>query len=191
MFRKVLPFTKAQIEEIVNTYPPPFHLYDERGIRENARRLNAAFTWCSGFKEYFAVKATPNPYILQILKEEGFGADCSSPAELFLAKKAGLVGEAVMFTSNNTPAAEFKMARELGAIINLDDISHIDFLDRHAGLPDLLSFRYNPGALRSGNRIIGNPAEAKFGLTRNQLFDAYRRAKARNVKRFGLHTMLA
>jgi diaminopimelate decarboxylase len=191
MSEKVLPFTKSQIEAIAATYPTPFHLYDERGIRENARRLNAAFAWCPGFKEYFAVKATPNPYILQMLKEERCGADCSSLAELFLAEKAGLAGEAIMFSSNDTPISEFHKARELGAMINLDDISHIAFLERHAGLPDLLSFRYNPGPLRSGNRIIGNPTASKFGMTRSQMFEAYRIAKERGVTRFGLHAMVA
>jgi diaminopimelate decarboxylase len=165
-------------------------VYDERGIRENARRLNAAFAWCPGFKEYFAVKATPNPYILQLLKEERCGADCSSLAELLLAEKTGLAGEAIMFSSNATPASEFQKARALGAIINLDDISHIAFLERHAGLPELLSLRYNPGPLRSGNRIIGTPTSSKFGLTRSQIFEAYRIAKARGITRFGLHAMV-
>ncbi len=190
MSGKTLPFRKSQIEAIAASYPTPFHLYDERGIRENARRLNAAFAWCPGFKEYFAVKATPNPYILQLLKEERCGADCSSLAELLLAEKTGLAGEAIMFSSNDTPAREFQKARALGAIINLDDISHIAFLERHAGLPELLSLRYNPGPLRSGNRIIGTPASSKFGLTRSQIFEAYRIAKARGITRFGLHAMV-
>jgi diaminopimelate decarboxylase len=191
MVGKALPFTKREIEAIVEAHPTPFYLYDEQGIRENARRFLAAFSWCPEFKEYFAVKATPNPYILRMLKQEGFGADCSSFAELCLAEKAGITGEAIMFSSNDTPPAEFQKARELGAIINLDDIGHVDFLERHAGLPEALAFRYNPGPLRSGNQIIGNPAESKFGLTRDQLFEAYRAVKERGVKRFGLHAMVA
>ena len=191
MNQKRLPFTKEKIEEIMEVYPTPFHIYDEHGIRENAKKLVSAFSWAPGFKEYFAVKATPNPFILKILKEEGFGADCSSLAELVLAQKAGIIGEEIMFSSNNTPPADFEKAMELGAIINLDDISHIKFLEDLTGLPELLSFRYNPGPLRSGNAIIGNPEEAKYGFTRKQLFEGYRIAKEKGVKRFGLHTMVA
>jgi len=188
---KQLPFTRDQLEAIAATYPTPFHIYDERAIRDNARRLRDAFAWAPGFKEYFAVKATPNPSILRILRDEGFGADCSSLAELVLAQCAGLRGEEVMFTSNNTPAEEFQQARKLGAIINLDDIGHIEFLEANAGLPELLSFRYNPGSRRTGTTIIGDPVESKFGLAHDQLFEAYRRAKATGVRRFGLHTMVA
>lgn len=188
---KTLPFTKEQIIEIINQYPTPFHLYDEKGIRENARRLKKAFNSVHGFKEYFAVKALPNPFILKILKEEGFGADCSSLPELLLSEKVGLGGEDIMFTSNDTPAREYQKAKELGAIINLDDISHIEFLEKHAGLPELVCFRYNPGPLRKGNVIIGHPEEAKYGFTREQLFEGYRMLKAKGVKRFGLHTMVA
>ena len=191
MAGRPLRFSRAWIEMIIGDHPTPFYLYDERGIREGARRLNAAFAWAPGFKEYFAVKATPNPALLSILKEEGCGADCSSLAELVLAERAGISGEAIMFSSNNTPAVDFQKARALGAIINLDDIGHIAFLHEHAGLPGLLSFRYNPGPLRTGNAIIGDPAEAKFGLTRDQLFDAYRLARQQGVTRFGLHTMIA
>lgn len=191
MTTKSLPFDLAKIREIARTYPTPFHIYDERGIRANARRLNAAFSWCPGFKEYFAVKATPNPYILQILKEEGFGADCSSMAELVLSEQVGIVGEGIMFTSNETPAYEYKQARELGAIINLDDLTHIRYLEENVGLPELLSFRYNPGPLREGNAIIGKPEEAKYGYTRDQLFEGYKLAKQKGVKRFGLHSMVA
>lgn len=191
MAEKVIPFTKEQLTEIIKEYPTPFHIYDEQAIRRNVRNLIKAFAWAPEFKEYFAVKATPNPYILQVLREEGLGADCSSLAELILAEKAGMSGEEIILTSNDTPAVEFKKARELGAIINLDDISHIDYLDKHAGIPDMISFRYNPGPLREGgNSIIGNPEESKYGLTRKQLLDAYRIMKSRGVKRFGLHTMV-
>ena len=191
MTTKTLPFTRAQIETIIETYPTPFHIYDERGIRQAVRHLQQAFAWADGFINYFAVKALPNPYILRIMQEEGLGADCSSLPELLLAERVGLSGEEIMLTSNETPAKEYQKARELGAIINLDDISHIDFLERASGLPELLSFRYNPGSLRGGNAIIGKPEEAKYGLTREQLFQAYALARKRGVKRFGLHTMLA
>lgn len=187
---KALPFTKDDIERIIEEYPTPFHIYDERAIRENARRLLAAFAWAPGFKEFFAVKAAPNPYLVKILKEEGFGADCSSLAELVLAEKVGLTGEDIIFSSNDTPAHEFIKARELGAIINLDDISHIEYLEKHAGLPEFISFRYNPGPLRGGNAIIGLPEEAKYGFTRKQLFEGYSMARDKGVKRFGLHTMV-
>jgi diaminopimelate decarboxylase len=191
MTEKLLPFHKEQLMEIIEKYPTPFHIYDEAAIRANARRLVETFAWAPEFKEFFAVKATPNPYLLKLLKEEGFGADCSSLSELMLAEKAGLAGEHIIFSSNDTPAQEFIKARELGAIINLDDITHIDFLERHAGIPDLLSFRYNPGPLREGgNAIIGNPEESKYGLTRKQLLDAYRMVQAKGVTRFGLHTMV-
>lgn len=187
-----LPFDDAKIREIIAQYPTPFHLYDERAIRQNARRLLRAFDWNPGFREYFAVKATPNPYILKVLKEEGFGADCSSLAELVLAEQVGVAGEGIMFTSNDTPAQEYVRAKELGAILNLDDITHLDFLERRCGgLPELLCFRYNPGPLRQGNVIIGKPEEAKYGLTREQLFEAYKFAQQRGVRRFGLHTMVA
>lgn len=191
MADKYLPFNKEQLVEIIKKYPTPFHIYDEAAIRDNARRLVEAFSWAPEFKEFFAVKATPNPYILKLLKEEGFGADCSSLPELLLAEKAGVAGEEIIFSSNDTPAEEFAKARELGAIINLDDITHIEFLEKHAGIPELLSFRYNPGPLREGgNAIIGKPEESKYGLTRKQLLDAYRIVQAKGVKRFGLHTMV-
>ena len=191
MPQKTLPFTLAQIEQIEQSHPTPFHLYDERGIRANARRLKAAFAWNPGFKEYFAVKACPNPFLMKILKQEGFGTDCSSLPELLLSEKVGVVGEAIMFTSNDTPADEFVKAKALGAVINLDDISHIPFLEACAGLPELVSFRYNPGPLKGGNAIIGNPEQAKYGFTREQLFEGYRILKQKGVKRFGLHTMVA
>jgi diaminopimelate decarboxylase len=188
---KTLPFSKQQIEAISASYPTPFYLYDERAIRANARALRDAFAWAAGFQEYFAVKALPNPFILQILRAEGLGADCSSLPELLLAEHAGIRGQQIMFSSNDTPAAEFQLARRLGAIINLDDISHLGYLEQHAGLPELLCFRYNPGRLRAGNSIIGHPEQAKFGLTRAQLFDAYAQAHARGVRRFGVHAMVA
>jgi diaminopimelate decarboxylase len=189
---KTLPFDEALVREIIRSYPTPFHLYDERSIRQNARRLNAAFGWCDGFKEYFAVKATPNPYIVKIAKEEGFGADCSSLPELELAARVGLIGENIMFTSNDTPLAEYVRAKALGAVINLDDITHVRYVEECAGgLPELICFRYNPGPLREGNAIIGKPEQAKYGLTRPQLFEAYASARKKGCKRFGLHTMVA
>ena len=191
MRQKTLPFTKSQIDSIVERFGTPFHIYDEHGIRENARRLKAAFSWVPDFREYFAVKATPNPHIVAMLHEEGFGADCSSLAELVLCERCGVTGHDIMFTSNDTPAEEYRKAMELGAIINLDDISHLPFLMRHVGLPELLCFRYNPGESRVGNAIIGRPKEAKYGLTRPQLTEAYRSARELGVKQFGLHTMIA
>ena len=191
MVSKELPFTKEEILKIMEKYPTPFHIYDEKAIRENARRLKKAFEDLPGFKEFFAVKALPNPYILKLLKEEGFGADCSSLPELILAEKAGITGEDIMFSSNDTPAEEFVKAKELGAYINLDDISHIEYLEKHAGLPEIVCFRYNPGPLKEGNAIIGTPEEAKYGFTREQLFEGYRILKEKGVKRFGMHTMVA
>lgn len=191
MPEKRLPFDEAAVREIIREYPTPFYLYDERGIRENARRLNAAFAWCERFREYFAVKATPNPHILEILRQEGFGADCSSLPELVLCRRVGITGESIMFTSNDTPAREYVTARELGATINLDDFTHIEYLQREAGLPELVCCRYNPGPLREGNAIIGSPEEAKYGFTRPQLFEGYRRLKQLGVGRFGLHSMVA
>ena len=188
---KVLPFSNDEITELTNRYETPFHIYDESGIRENARRLKEAFSWAPEFYEYFAVKAAPNPYLMTIFKQEGMGADCSSTAELELARRCGITGESVMFSSNDTPAAEFRAARDLGAIINLDDITHIKFLEECAGLPDLVCFRYNPGPERTGNAIIGNPREAKYGFTREQMFEGYRILKDKGVKRFGLHAMVA
>ena len=190
MTEKSLPFDETKIREIIRDFPTPFHIYDERAIRANARRLTAAFGWCEGFKEYFAVKATPNPHILKILREEGFGGDCSSLPELLLCEKVGITGSDIMFSSNETPAGEYIKAKELGAIINLDDITHINYLEQHTGLPELICMRYNPGPLRGGNAIIGNPEEAKYGVTRQQLFEAYRILKEKGVRRFGLHTMI-
>jgi len=191
MAEKKLPFTNEQIKEIIKNHPTPFHVYDEKGIRENARRFKKAFENFYGFKEYFAVKALPNPFILKILKEEGFGTDCSSLPELMLSEKVGITGENIMFTSNDTPAEEFVKAKKLGAIINLDDISHIEFLEKTLGkMPELISFRYNPGKARTGNTIIGKPEEAKYGFTKEQLFEGYKICREKGVKRFGLHTMM-
>lgn len=191
MTDKLLPFTKVQIEKIIEKYPTPFHIYDEKAIRENARAFKKAFSWNEGFKEFFAVKAAPNPYLMKILHKEGFGADCSSHVELLLAQKTGITGEEIMFSSNDTPAAEFVKARELNATINLDDITHIPYLEKHAGLPDLICFRYNPGPLKKGNIIIGHPEEAKYGFTREHLFAGYEICKSKGIKRFGIHTMVA
>lgn len=193
MTQKKLPFAKNQLEQIAKHYPTPFHIYDERGIKENAERLNTAFAWArtQGFKEFFAVKATPNPFLMKLFQRNAMGADCSSLPELLLAERCGILGEEIMFTSNDTPADEFKKARELGAIINLDDISHIGFLEKNAGLPPLICFRYNPGPLRQGNVIIGNPQEAKYGFTRDQLFEGYAACKEKGIRRFGLHAMVA
>lgn len=191
MSSKTLPFSEAKIREIVRDYGTPVHVYDEKAMIENARALLNAFSWNKGFKEYYAVKAAPNPYLLKLLSKQGFGADCSSLPELILSEKVGVLGESIMFTSNNTPSYEFLKAKELGAIINLDDISHFDYLEKHAGLPEIICFRYNPGPLKEGNAIIGHPEEAKYGTTREQLFDAYRIAKSKGIERFGLHTMVA
>ncbi|MCR6545470.1 diaminopimelate decarboxylase [Dehalobacterium formicoaceticum] len=191
MMGKNLPFTKEQLEKIIEEFGTPFHLYVEEEIRENARRLKQAFSWAPRFKEHFAVKATPNPHLLKILKEEGFGADCSSLAELILAERAGMEKEDIVLTSNDTPPEEFQKAIELGAIINLDDLSHIEYLERHAGFPELISFRYNPGNLREGgNDIIGKPEDAKYGLTREQIFQAFEIMKNKGADRFGIHTMV-
>ena len=188
---KCLPFDLPKLREISQQFPTPFYIYDERAIRAGARRLLESFSWCEGFREYFAIKATPNPHILKILAEEGFGGDCSSLAELVLCERTGIRGEQIMFTSNNTPAHEYAKAIELGAIINLDDITHIPFLADQVEMPELLSFRYNPGSQRTGNAIIGNPAEAKYGFNRQQLLDGYLQARDLGARRFGLHTMVA
>ena len=191
MADKTLPFSKDQLKEIIKNHPTPFHIYDEKAIRENARNFNKAFAWNEGFKEYYAIKAAPNPYLMKILREEGFGIDCSSIAELELAKRVGMSGDEIMLTSNDTPAYEFQLAKELGAIINLDDISHIDFVDKHVGLPDTICMRYNPGDLKQGNLIIGHPEEAKYGFTHEQMIEGYRILKEKGVKHFGIHTMVA
>ena len=228
---RTLPFDKAKLEEIAAKWPTPFHIYDAKAIRENAKRLKKAFAWNKGFREYFAVKAAPNPHLMKLLKEFGFGSDCSSMAELVLAEKVGNVGDMIMFTSNDTPAEEFRKAWELGAIINFDDVSHIPFFFEAVagmdggsgagtdggspllghplrgqpaaggyGTPEprpmdlgdrLFCCRYNPGPLKGGNAIIGKPEEAKYGFTREQLFEGYAKMKEAGVQRFGLHTMVA
>lgn len=194
MTDKTLPFTKEQLEAIAAKVPTPFHLYDETAMRKNARAFYEAFTWVpGGFTNFYAVKALPNPYVLAALKEEGLGGDCSSLAELKLCEAVGITGDKIVFTSNDTPAHEYQEAARLGAIINLDDISHIEFLEKALGgkLPDMLCFRYNPGRLKEGNVIIGKPEDAKYGFTREQLFEGYRMLVKKGVKRFGLHTMVA
>lgn len=188
------PFiTKAQLEEIIETYPTPFHLYDEKGIRENVKRLKDAFSWNPGFKEYFAIKATPNPFLLQILQEYGCGTDCSSMTELMMSEAAGFHGHEIMFSSNDTPAEEFKYADDLGAIINLDDITHIEYLEEILGkIPETISCRYNPGGLfKISNDIMDNPGDAKYGMTTDQIFEAFKILKEKGAKNFGIHAFLA
>ncbi len=191
MADKKLPFSKEQLTTIAEKFPTPFHIYDEKAIRENAKAFVKAFSWNEGFKEYYAIKSAPNPYLMKVLREEGFGIDCSSIAELELAKRIGMHGDEIMLTSNDTPAYEFQLAKELDAIINLDDISHIDFVEKNVGLPETICMRYNPGSLKEGNLIIGHPEEAKYGFTHDQMIDGYRILKEKGVKRFGIHTMVA
>jgi|UniRef100_UPI00404A944D diaminopimelate decarboxylase len=194
MTDKSLPFTQSQLEAVAAEVPTPFHIYDEVAMRKNARAFYDAFSWVpGGFVNYYAVKALPNPHVIQPLKEEGLGGDCSSLAELKLCEAVGITGDKIVFTSNDTPANEYQKAAELGAIINLDDISHIEFLEKSLGgkLPEMLCFRYNPGPLKEGNVIIGKPEDAKYGFTREQLFEGYRILRDKGVKRFGLHTMVA
>jgi len=194
---KTFPLSASELEELTRRYPTPFHLYSEAALRANARRLKEAFSVCPGFREYYAVKACPNPFILTILADESFGADCSSGTEILLAQRSGIQGEMIMFTSNDTPAGEFVQAARAGAVINFDDISHIEFCEaalRAAGLPGLPALaccRYNPGPLKQGNAIIGKPEEAKYGFTREQLIEGFGMLKAKGLKRFGLHTMVA
>lgn len=188
------PFvTKEQIEEIVKTYPTPFHIYDEKGIRENVKAVKEAFAWNTGFKEYFAVKATPNPFLINILKEYGCGCDCSSLTELMLSNALGITGHDVMFSSNNTPEEDYVYAAKIGALINLDDITHIDFLEKILGkLPETMSCRYNPGGVfQMSNGIMDNPGDAKYGFTTEQLFEGFRILKEKGVKHFGIHAFLA
>jgi len=191
MSKKYFPLSTDKLHEVIKKFPTPFHIYEEKAIRENIRALQTAFAWAPAFHEQFAVKALPNPRIVQILHEEGAGTDCSSLAELLISEAAGLKGEEILLTSNDTPADEFQKAIELGAIINLDDITHLDYLEEHAGLPQILCFRYNPGDEVEGNDIIGKPTEAKYGLTHKQMLEGYRRAKEKGIRRFGLHTMVA
>lgn len=185
--------TKEMIEKVVKAYPTPFHIYDEKGIRENAQAVKEAFSWNKGFKEYFAVKATPNPYLIQILKEYGCGCDCSSMTELMLSKAVGMEGKDIMFSSNETPAEEYAYAAKLGAIINLDDITHIDFLEGILGkLPETMSCRYNPGGVFTmSNGIMDNPGDSKYGFTKEQMFEGFRILKLKGVKNFGIHAFLA
>ena len=187
------PFiTKAKAEEIIKEIPTPFHIYDEKGIRQRARDLYKAFSWNKGFKEYFAVKATPNPTILKILKEEGCGTDCSSLTELMMSDKMGFKGDEIMFSSNDTPAEEFVLAKKLNATINLDDFTHIDFLEKSAGIPEKICCRFNPGGKFSiSTTIMDNPGDAKYGMTKDQIIEAYKILKAKGVKRFGMHAFLA
>ena len=187
------PFvTLEQIQEMVKTYPTPFHLYDEKGIRENARKLHQAFAWNKGYKEYFAVKATPNPFILSILKEEGCGTDCSSATELMMSEACGFSGKEIMFSSNDTPAEEFAYAQKLGAVINLDDITHIKVLEDTLGyIPETISCRYNPGGVYAiSNGIMDNPGDAKYGMTKEQMVEAFKTLKEKGAKHFGIHAFL-
>lgn len=185
--------TKEQLEEIVKKYPTPFHLYDEKGIRDNIKALKEAFSWNPGYKEYFAVKANPNPFLIDILREYGCGCDCSSYTELLLSEAIGATGDDIMFSSNATPAKEYELADKLGAVINLDDITHIEFLEKTIGhIPEVISCRYNPGGLfKISNDIMDNPGDAKYGMTTEQLFEAFKILKAKGAKEFGIHAFLA
>ncbi|MGL4595870.1 MAG: diaminopimelate decarboxylase, partial [Thermoguttaceae bacterium] len=196
MISKTLPFDRNFIEKLTKQYPTPFYLYDERTLRKNARWFNEAFAWNPGFKEYFAVKANPNFQLLKILQSENIGGDCSSLPELLLCERAGITGENIMFTSNNTPENEFEEGVRLGAIINLDDITHLPFLEKtlqksNQRIPDILSFRWNPGPLRDVESVIGNPVDSKYGMTNEQILEVISTAKNHGVKRFGIHTMIA
>ena len=198
MSEKKAFITKAQAEEMVKSYPTPFHLYDEAGIRKNARALNEAFSWNKGFREYFAVKATPTPRILQILKEEGCGTDCSSLTELMMSEVCGFSGQEIMFSSNETPAEEYIYADQLHATINLDDITHIDYLENALGhIPERICCRYNPGGVfqlgdsKEGFQVMDNPGDAKYGMTHEQIIEAYKILKSKGAKEFGIHSFLA
>ena len=185
--------TLDQIKEITRTYPTPFHLYDEKGIRENASKLKEAFACNKGYREYFAVKATPNPFILNILKDYDCGCDCSSLTELMMADRLDFDGKSIMFSSNDTPAEEFAYADKVGAIINLDDITHIDFLEKTIGrIPETISCRYNPGGyFKLGNSIMDNPGDSKYGMTHEQIIEAFKILKSKGAKNFGIHAFLA
>lgn len=187
------PFvTKEQVEEIVKKYPTPFYLYDEAGIRANAEKVKRAFAWNPGFKEYFAVKATPNPFILKILQEEGCGVDCSSLTELMMSEACGFSGSDIMFSSNDTPAQDFQYAAKLHATINLDDFTHIDFLNSLVGIPETISCRYNPGGkFAISNTIMDNPGDAKYGFTKEQMIEGYKKLQGLGAKHFGIHAFLA
>jgi diaminopimelate decarboxylase len=191
MTNKKLPFSREDLEQVARNHPTPFHIYDEKAMVENARNLLRLFSWNPGFKQFFAVKATPNPFILKILKHAGFGADCSSLPELLLAERVGILGSEIMFSSNDTPACEYAEATRLGATINLDDISHIPFLEAHCGIPELVSVRYNPGRLREGSFVMGTPEEAKYGFTHEQIFEGLELLRKKGAVRFGLHTFIA
>ena len=191
---KKVPFiSKEKAQEINKDFPTPFYIYDEKGIRKNAQAVKEAFAWNPGFREYFAVKATPNPYLIEILREYGCGCDCSSKTELMLSEAMGITGESIMFSSNDTPAEEFAYANKLGAIINLDDITHIDFVEGILGrLPETMSCRFNPGGIfELSNGIMDNPGDAKYGMTKPQIFEAFKRLKREGVKEFGIHSFLA
>ena len=189
---RALPFSKEELEAIVQKYPTPFHIYDEAGIRNNVLRLQEAFAWNNGFREYFAVKALPNPAIMKLLHSIGCGMDCSSLTELLLSRAVGITGTDIMFSSNDTPAEEFRLAREMEVLINLDDITHIPFLADNGGIPNVISCRFNPGGeFMLGNTIMGNPGEAKYGFTRAQLSEGFRLLKNAGAERFGLHAFLA
>ena len=192
MSQKIPYITKEKAEQIAQKYPTPFYLYDEAGIRKRARLVNKAFAWNKGFKEYFAVKATPNPYILQILKEEGCGADCSSLTELQMSHAAGLTGRDVMFSSNETPAEDMQLAKKMGVIINLDDLTHVEFLEQVAGIPETICCRFNPGGhFAIANSIMDNPGDSKYGMTREQMVQAYKMLMQKGAKHFGIHAFLA
>jgi len=196
MSEKYFPLDKETLEKVTRQYPTPFYIYDEKAIIDNVRKIKSAFSVFPSYKNHFAVKALPNPYILKILAAEGFGADCASLPELLLAEIAGMKGEDIMLTSNETPTKEYAAAKSMGAVINLDDFTHIEFLEKTAGLPQLISMRFNPGPLKEGNAIIGKPEEAKYGFTRGQIMEGYALLKQKGEKtsfpkRFALHTMVA
>ena len=189
---KTVPFSREFVEEVAKTYPTPFYIYDADAIKFNLKRLQNAFSWNRGYKEFFAVKALPNPEILKLLHQEGCGMDCSSMTELMLCEALGIKGGEIMFSSNDTPAEEFVLARKLNATVNLDDITHIDFLKENGGIPERISLRFNPGGeFMLGNTIMGNPGEAKYGFTRDQIFEGVRKLMEYGAKEFGLHAFLA
>ena len=183
--------TKELVQEIEKTIPTPFHIYDEAGLRQNLENIKKAFAWNKGYKEYFAVKATPNPFLLKILKDYGFGVDCSSLTELMLSKAAGFSGDDIMFSSNETPAEDYEYAKKVDAIVNLDDITHVDYFDKLVGLNETMSLRYNPGGVvKMSNGIMDNPGDAKYGLTKDQMFEAVKIMMGRGVKHFGIHSFI-